>query len=354
MYLEFPISTMRRSQFLRFLLLLPSTLLLPGCNKSEQGIGNGTGGDAEPNEGKKLAIAFMPKSKGNGYFINCEKGAREAAKELGVDLLFDGPANTDPAKQSEMIESWITLGVDVIAIACENKEGISSTLKKAQENGIKVITYDSDTIPEARSFFVSQATAPGIGEKLMDEAARLCGAEGDFAIITGTLTSANMNEWRKHIEARLSTAYPKMRLVDTKPCDDQRNEAQEVAAQLLRANPELKCIMAISSPAVLGAAEAVKQAGKAGTVHVMGLGLPSESRGYLKDGSAQSVILWKVADLGYLTMHAAHALGMGTLKVGDRTFKAGRLGELPIDDSSTIILGSPFVFHRDNVDQFDF
>lgn len=163
-----------------------------------------------------------------------------------------------------------------------------------------------------------------------------------------------MNEWRKHIEARLAAEYPKMRLVDTKPCDDQKNEAQEVASQLLRANAELKCIMAISSPAVLGAAEAVKQVGKAGSVNVMGLGLPSESRGYLKDGIAQSVILWKVADLGYLTMHAAHALGRGTLKVGDRTFKAGRLGELPIDESSTIILGNPFVFQRDNVDQFDF
>jgi ABC-type sugar transport system substrate-binding protein len=345
---------MRRSQFLRFLLLLPTALAPLGCDRSKPENGNETGNEVEPNEGKKLAIAFMPKSKGNGYFINCEKGAREAATELGVDLLFDGPANTDPVKQSEIIESWITLGVDVIAIACENKVGIATALKKAQEKGIKVITYDSDTIPEARSFFVSQATARGIGEKLMDEAARLCGAEGDFAIITGTLTSANMNEWRKHIEARLAAEYPRMRLVDTKPCDDQKNEAQEVASQLLRANAELKCIMAISSPAVLGAAEAVKQAGKAGSVNVMGLGLPSESRGYLKDGIAQSVILWKVADLGYLTMHAAHALGRGTLKVGDRTFKAGRLGELPIDESSTIILGNPFVFQRDNVDQFDF
>jgi ABC-type sugar transport system substrate-binding protein len=341
---------MKRSQFLHSLLVLPAALLLPACNKTE------TEPSAEHSAaaGKKLTIAFMPKSKGNSYFINCEKGAREAVRELGVDLLFDGPTNTDPAKQNEIVENWITLGVDVMAVACENKEGISGALKKAQEKGIKVVTFDSDTTPDARSFFVSQATAQGIGEGLMDEAARLCGEEGEFAIITATLTAANMNEWRKHIEGRLAEKYPKMRLVDTKPCDDQKDKAQQEATNLLGANPNLKCIMAICSPAVPGAAEAVKQAGKAGTVKVLGLGLPSENRAYLKEGITQSVILWKVADLGYLAMHAAHAVGSGALKAGDTRFKAGRLGELTVDSGGAIILGKPFVFNKENVDQFDF
>ena len=119
-------------------------------------------------------------------------------------MLFDGPTNTDAAKQNEIVENWITLGVDAIAAAAENRDGLSSALKKAQAKGIKVVTYDSDAQPEARNFFVNQATAQGIGETLMDTAAQLCGEEGDFAIITATLTAANMNEWRKHIEARLA------------------------------------------------------------------------------------------------------------------------------------------------------
>jgi ABC-type sugar transport system substrate-binding protein len=163
-----------------------------------------------------------------------------------------------------------------------------------------------------------------------------------------------MNEWRKHIEARLAEKYPRMKLVDTKPCDDQKDKAQQEATNLLGANPNLKCIMAICSPAVPGAAEAVKQAGKAGAVKVLGLGLPSENRAYLKEGVTQSVILWKVADLGYLTLQVAYALGSGTLKPGDTHFKAGRLGELTIDADHAVILGKPFVFTKENVDQFDF
>jgi len=88
--------------------------------------------------------------------------------------------------------------------------------------------------------------------------------------------------------------------------------------------------MAICSPAVPGAAEAVKQAGKAGAVKVMGLGLPSENRRYVKDGVTQSVILWKTVDLGYLTVQAVTALAQGELKPGAASFKAGRLGEMEI------------------------
>lgn len=331
---------------MKFLLpLFLAGALLAGCSKAPS--------DSPAGGGGKLTIAFLPKSKGNQYFVTCNKGAEAAAKELGVELLFDGPTNTDPAKQNEIVENWITLGVDAIAAACENKDGISTALKKAQAKGIKVVTYDSDSNPDARSFFVNQATAQGIGETLMDTAAQLCGDEGEFAIITATLTAANMGEWRKHIEARLAAAHPKMKLVDTKPCDDQKDKAQQEATNLLSAFPNLKCIMAICSPAVPGAAEAVKQAGKGGAVKVLGLGLPIENRQYVKDGITQAVILWKVEDLGYLTIQAAHALASGSLKQGDKTFKAGRLGDMPIEGDS-IVLGKPFVFTKENIDRFEF
>ena len=326
------------------LALTLATFSFTGCDK-KSATGSGSA--------QKLTVGFMPKSKGNAYFVACKQGADDAAKELGVELVFDGPTETDPAKQNEIVETWITKGVDVIAVACENKEGISTALKKAQDKGIKVVTYDSDANAEVRSFFVNQATPEGIGYGLMDEAAKQCGEEGEFAIITATLTASNMNEWQKHIKARLSEKYPKMKLVDLRPCDDQKDKAQSEATALLGANPNLKLIMAICSPAVPGAAEAVKQAGKTGTVKVIGLGLPSENRGYVKEGVTQAVILWKVQDLGYLTVFAAKALADGTLKKGDKTFKGGRVGEVEIAGDN-ILLGKPFVFTKENIDQFNF
>jgi rhamnose transport system substrate-binding protein len=301
----------------------------------------------------KLIFAMLPKSKGNAYFISCKAGADKAAKELGVQLLFDGPTDSNAAKQNEIVENWITLGVDVIAVAAENKEGISTALRKAQKQGINVITYDADALPDARAFFVNQATPEGIGQSLMDEAARLTGGEGEFAMIVGSLTAANQREWQKHIEARLKEKYPKMKLVVVRPCDDLKDKAQSEATAMLSANPNLKLIMAICSPGVPGAAEAVKQAGKTGKVKVMGLGLPNENRRYVKEGVTDSVILWNTGDLGYLTVYAGVAVAKGELKKGAKTVKAGSLGTFSIAGDN-ILLGKPFIFNKGNIDQFDF
>src|SRR6186997_3349150 len=138
-----------------------------------------------------LMIGMLPKAKGNAYFISCKAGAEKAAKELGVELLFDGPTDSNAAKQNEIVENWITLGVDAITVAAENKESLSTALRKARAQGIQVLTYDADALPDARSFFVNQATPSGIALGLLDKAAELCGGEGEFAIITATLTAGN-------------------------------------------------------------------------------------------------------------------------------------------------------------------
>src|SRR5690606_8818351 len=119
-------------------------------------------------------------------------------------------------------------------------DSISTALKKAQSAGIKVVTFDADAQKDARSFFVNQATPQGIGEQLMDTAASLTGSEGEFAIITGTLTASNLNEWIKYIKEHQAARYPNMKLVDIKPCDDQKDKAQQEATNLLSAYPNLK------------------------------------------------------------------------------------------------------------------
>ena len=148
---------------------------------------------------RRPVVALMPKAKGDPYFISARKGADSAAKALGVELLWDGPTDLDPAKQNEVVEAWITRGVNAIAVSVENKEAISTVLRKARARGIKVVTWDADAEKDARDFFVNQATPQGIGYTLTDEAARIMGGKGEFAIITASLSAANQNEWIKYI-----------------------------------------------------------------------------------------------------------------------------------------------------------
>ncbi len=123
-----------------------------------------TGGEAKTGspiaKAHRPVIAVMPKAKGDPYFISARAGAEEAARSLGVDLIWDGPTSLDASQQNELVENWITRGVDAIVVAVENKGSISTVLRKARQHGIAVLTWDADAEPDARDFFLNQAT-PG-------------------------------------------------------------------------------------------------------------------------------------------------------------------------------------------------
>jgi rhamnose transport system substrate-binding protein len=225
-------------------------------------------------------------------------------------------------------------------------------LSKARQKGIKVVTWDADAEPEARDFLVNQATPQGIGYTLMDEAARIMSGKGKFAIITASLTAANMIEWQHYIEERRKEKYPGVEMVELLPCDDLQNKAFDAATTIRNAHPDVGLIMAICSPAVPGAAEAVKQSGRT-DVKVIGLGLPNDNKRYVHDGITDCVVLWNTADLGYLTVQAAYGLKKGTLRPGDRWMQAGRLRNVEIQGDN-ILLGPPLIFTKGNIDRFDF
>ncbi len=300
----------------------------------------------------RVVIGMMPKAKGDPYFVSCRKGAEQAAADLDVDLIWDGPTELDPAKQNEVVEAWITRQVDVIAVSVENQAAISTVLRKARSRGIKVLTWDADSEADARDFLVNQATPQGIGETLADEAARLLGGSGEFAIVTASLSAANQNEWIKHIRARLAAAHPAVTLAVIRPSDGDRDRAFAETQTILKVYPKVRVVMGIAAPAVPGVAEAVKQSGRT-DVKVTGLSLPNMCKPYVHAGIISSIVLWNTGDLGYLTVTAAHALASGRLTHGATSIDAGRLGSIAIDKDQ-ILLGKPFVFTKENIDNFDF
>ena len=300
----------------------------------------------------RVSVGMMPKAKGDPYFVSCRKGAETAASELGVDLIWDGPTDLDPAKQNEVVEGWITRGVDVIAVSVENQAGISSVLRKARERGIKVVTWDADAESNSRDYFINQATPQGIGQTLTDEVARMLGGKGEFAIVTASLSAANQNECIKHIKARMQEKFPDLKLAAIQPSDGDRDRAFTETQTILKVYPAVKVIMAIAAPAVPGAAEAVKQSGRK-DVKVTGLSLPNMCKPYVHDGVIESIVLWNTLDLGYLTVYASHALRTGELKAGAETLSAGRLGKMAVKGDQ-VMLGAPFIFNKSNIDTFDF
>ena len=283
-----------------------------------------------------------------------QKGAREAATELGVDLTFDGPTAADVTRQAEMLDTWITRRLDVIAVAPNDKNALGPTLRRARKQGIYVLSWDADAAGDSRDYFVNQATYESIGYVLVDIMAEQIGGKGEVVIVSGTHTAENQKIWVGHMKRRIADKYPEMTIAKIEYPGEDQSRSFSVTQDLLKAYPDLDGIFGITSVSLPGAAEAVRQAGKSGEIAVTGLSTPKQMRQYVHDGTVKEFALFSPVDLGYLTVHVARQIteSEGTLPA---KINAGRLGEIGVDDAARmVVLGAPIRFNRENIDAFDF
>jgi len=335
------------------LLLFP---LMPGCGGSK----SSTDGKASSSaaSGELLRIGMMPKLMGISFFDATGRGAKEAAAELGIELIYDGPTESRSEDQIRMLDGWVAQGFDVIAIAPNDPDGVARTLRNAQEAGVTVVTWDTDANPETskRPLFVNQCLPESIGYALVDvmaEGIERRGGElaGDYLIVSGTATAANQNIWMDFMRRRIAEKYPEIKLLEPLYPGEDHQKSQEQAAEAVAANPDIKGIWGITSVSLPAVAKVVRDAGRAEQIFVTGLSLPNTMREYIKDGTIDEFVLFSPVDLGYLTVHVAKRLAEGGLDAG--TYNFGRLTDIEVRDGQAI-LGPPLIFNSDNIDEYDF
>jgi rhamnose transport system substrate-binding protein len=299
---------------------------------------------------------LVPKNLGNPYFDTANKGAQEAAKELGVTVTYQGPATADATQQIQLINSLIAQNVKGLAISADDSDALVPAGKTAIAAGIPVVTWDSAIAPGGRTVHVNQANSEDIGRGQVQLISKLIGGKGKIAILSATSTAPNQNEWIKWMKDELTKPENAgLELVATAYGDDQDEKSYTEAQGLMTTYPDLKGIISPTTVGVAAAARAVTDSGKIGKVIVTGLGTPNQMRAYVKSGAAPAFALWNPGDLGYLAVYTVNAIASGQIKgsPGD-SFKAGKLGDYTIDKDGVILLGKPTVFDDKNIDQFDF
>lgn len=308
-----------------------------------------------PTQAAPLRIGVMPKLTGIDYFNAVERGAKAAGRDLGLEVVYDGPTTNDVSKQSALVETWIAQKFDAICVAPNDPDAISPALRKAKARGIRVVTFDSDAKPGSRDLFVNQATPAAIAKALIDSMARNVGPAAKYLIITGSLTASNQNLWMKEMEAYRAKSFPQMTNLSATPkaTEEDQAKATQVTMDSVTAYPGLQGIFAITSVALPGAAEGLTKAGKGGKIFLTGLSTPKSMRPYVESGVAPEVILWNPEDLGYLSVQVAAQLQAKKITPADKTIQAGKLGAKEIVDGQ-VLLGPPLVFNRANIAQYDF
>src|ERR1700736_3981944 len=310
-------------------------------------------------KGKKVVLADIPKLIGIGYFNATAKGIAEGCADLTkaglpTEVTTDGPTVGDIQKQIEFIDNAISKGVDGIFFAANDPVAISPVLRKALKAGIHVVGYDAESQPDAREWFVQQATPDGIAKALIDSLVAEVGKDADIAIVTSSLTAPNQNEWIAEMKKYVAAQGLKLNLVTILPSEEDQQLAFKATGQIVKAYPKVKGIIGLSSVAFPGAADAITQANLIGKVAVTGLSTPNQMKPFVKSGWVKSVILWNPVDLGYAAVYAMRAVVDGKVKPDTTELDAGRLGKLKLINGSQFLLGPPFIFNNDNIDKFDF
>jgi rhamnose transport system substrate-binding protein len=300
-------------------------------------------------------IGVMPKLTGIDYFNAVERGAKAAGRELGAEVVFDGPVTNDVAKQSALVETWIAQKFDAICIAPNDPSAIAPVLRKARARGIKVLTFDADAVPAARDLFVNQATAPTVAKTLIDAVVRNVGPEARFIILTGSATAANQNIWIAEMEKYRTKAFPKMVNLSSTPkvTEEDQALATQVTIDALKAHPNIQAMVAMTTVALPGAAEGLIKSKMVGKVFLTGLSTPRSMKTYVKAGVAPEVVLWNPEELGYLTVHVAVQLVQKKISADSNTVTGGKLGVKRIENSE-VLLGDPLVYTKNNIDDFNF
>jgi rhamnose transport system substrate-binding protein len=307
-----------------------------------------------------LNIVFIPKAINNPYFDAAGVGAQKAATELGGQYKQIGPPDSKADLQIPFIQDATTQGYKAIVVSATDPDAIAPALTAAKAAGIKVVGYDSSPAEGAYDVFVNQTDFSLIGGAMAQWACDLApSCTGDVAILSATATAPNQNAWIKDFNTALADPkFSKLKLVDTVYGDDKADVSTTQAQALLQKYPDLKVIVAPTTVGILAAAQVVKQAGKSETVKVTGLGLPNDMKAFVADGTSPEFGLWSVPDLGYLAYQVAAKLITGEIKgTPGETFTVPSLnGGAPytIGEKSVVILGPPFTFNKDNVNDFNF
>jgi rhamnose transport system substrate-binding protein len=337
---------------------LLAVALLPAFG-ADSGYNGGQPTNPKDLKGKKIVLADVPKLIGIGYFAATTKGEAEAAAELTknglpTEVTTDAPTEAAIQKQIEYIDNDISKGVDGILFASNDPTAISPVLRKALKAGIHVIGYDAESEPDAREWFIQQATPDGIAKALVDSMVAEVGKKADIGIVTSSLTAPNQNAWIAEIKKYISGQGLGLNIVAILPSEEDQQKAFQATGDIIKAHPTVKGIIGLSSVAFPGAADAITHANLIGKIACTGLSTPNQMKPFVKSGCVKSVVLWNPVDLGYAAVYAMRAVVDGKLKPGDTELEAGKLGKLKLINGSQFLLGPPFIFNKDNIDQFDF
>ena len=242
------------------------------------------------------------------WFDSVNAGAEQAARMIEaqsgaeVEIVYSAPQESQVAIQNQILEQAIATRPDGIAVDPLDANANRAILQEALDQGIKVVIFDS---PAPEGLEVSS-----VGNDFCEQAqiasrrlVELLGEEGQVAIMMGTPTAPN-HAIRVRCHQAVFSEYPDIEVVATGINNDSIVQAQNQAATIMQAHPDLDGWVVSEASGPIGIGQALKEGGKVGEVQLVGLERLPEMLQLVDEGVADSTVANRPEAQGYWTVQA--------------------------------------------------
>jgi ribose transport system substrate-binding protein len=257
----------------------------------------GAGEESSAEDGKQQVSLILGQA-GEPFYVSMDCGAKQAAKDLDVDLDVQGPTAFDATLQNPIIDSVVAKKPGAMLIAPNDDKASVNPLKAAQDKGIKVILVD--TVVSDESIGISRIASDNEagGVAAAQELAKQIGDKGSVLFI-GTKPGVSSVDARQRGFEKEIKNHPGIKLLPAQFSNNELAKANQVVTDTLTANKDLAGIFAANLTTADGAAAGLKSSGKQGTVKIVGFDAGPQQVKQLEDGIVQALVVQKPYDMGY-------------------------------------------------------
>jgi ribose transport system substrate-binding protein len=266
----------------RFLALLLAALALVSCQQRT----------------KKL-IGVVPKATSHLFFVSIHAGVDAAAKEFGVDIVWNGPREeTEYSRQIEIVDSMIARHVDGLAISATDHAALVKPVERVMEAGIPVTVFDSGLDLTGYVTFVATDNYAA-GQTAARRLAELVHGKGKVAELMHKPGGMSTVDRERGFEEVMAKEFPAIQIVARQYGMADRAKSRDAAEDILTAHPGLDGMFASAEANSIGAVQAIQTRGLARKIKLVTFDSSDMHIKALEDGIIDVMLVQDPYRIGY-------------------------------------------------------